>query len=388
MPISSTRESGKYRPEFREDLDNNYTKSKAIPTKKIILLYANAHGCVGKKTKLQELSTVGLLVKADLILVTESGMDLDSLPDIKGFNKAAHCAKPPEHSKSGKPLFGGCAIWINSKSNLKILYTKTNNKIQLLQTITVNTNYIKLLLLYRSPSQKGEIIAKASEEMNKHFTEHADEDYIIIGDLNAPDACWATNTYPSNPHMNSMIKALVPDHKHQIVNIPTKKRKPNEKKANILDVVISDKTTPTSFELLVNNTPEKLDHYLMKIDIICPEIEDKDNEFNSYYICHRLTNWDNFRSILIDVDWSVINNFNVEMMLDFICIRLQRAHQKSIQYKRRTIINISCMQKQALHIAKSLKSDSLSKRKRKKLNQEINQIHLDIKKFEARRQAL
>ena len=46
------------------------------------------------------------------------------------------------------------------------------------------------------------------------------------------------------------------------------------------------------------------------------------------------------------------------------------------------------MQKQALHKAKTLKSDSLSKRKRKKLNQEIHQIHLDIKKFEARRQAL
>ena len=111
--------------------------------------------------------------------------------------------------------------------------------------------------------------------MNEHFAEHSDEGFIIVGDLNSPNTCWSSNTHKYDKNLTSMIKALIPDHRHQIVDKPTKKVQPNEKNANILDVVIADKTTPITSTLLYDQTPPRVDHYLMKIEILLPKIHEE-----------------------------------------------------------------------------------------------------------------
>ena len=91
----------------------------------------------------------------------------------------------PKQTKSGS-FAAGVTAWARKDSKIKALYKECISQITGFQAIEIHTNSgLTIIGFYRSPNQQTNDIKRTQE-----YFETLDDNTMLIGDLNIPEADW------------------------------------------------------------------------------------------------------------------------------------------------------------------------------------------------------
>ena len=194
-----------------------------------IMIYGNARSMKSCGDKRVMLSEAAHKMDADILLASEAGYVEGAVEHIDGYSIAANQPK----MTNTQWWTGGVAAWIRKGTKFGLRFCDYKADISGLQAVTMTLrNDLKINVFYRSPNQTAGEIEATIEYFND-----IDEETIVVGDLNIPEACWDTNRIikqTSNRQLKEeLIRAVAKEgRKKQCVEFPT-----NKNNDNILDIV-------------------------------------------------------------------------------------------------------------------------------------------------------
>ena len=215
----------------------------------IKIVYGNGRSLGSNPGKLTTLKIAADLENADILIISEAGYVEGGVQHVEDYDIVGN---QPKQTKSGSSL-AGVAVWIRRNSELKVLYKECISQIDGFQAIEIHTNSgLTIVGFYRSPNQLDADITKTQE-----YFETLDDNTMIIGDLNIPEANWDNATITSNTKSRdakeNIIETLIDENRRrQIVNFAT-----NKKNENILDIVVIPEQYEAECKITISPEPTK-----------------------------------------------------------------------------------------------------------------------------------
>ena len=155
----------------------------------IKIVYGNGRSLGSNPGKLTTLKIAADLENADILIISEAGYVEGGVQHVEDYDIVGN---QPKQTKSGS-FAAGVAVWIRRNSELKVLYKECISQIDGFQAIEIHTNSgLTIVGFYRSPNQLDADITKTQE-----YFETLDDNTMIIGDLNIPEANWDNATITS-----------------------------------------------------------------------------------------------------------------------------------------------------------------------------------------------
>ena len=193
------------------------------------IIYGNARSMKSCADKRIMLSEAAHKISADVLLVSEAGYVAGAVEHIVDYDIAANQPK----MTSTQYWTGGVATWVRRGTKFGLRFCDYKADIGGFQAVTMTLkNDLRINVFYRSPNQNTTEIEATIDYFN-----NIDEETVVVGDLNIPEACWETvkvGKQTKNRQLKEeLIQAITKDgRKKQWVNFPT-----NKNNENILDIV-------------------------------------------------------------------------------------------------------------------------------------------------------
>ena len=262
------------------------------------VFYTNADSL---SNKLVELKAIIDLKNPDIICITETKPKNYSLPptphdlDNLGYNSY--------HNTNGR----GVSIYIKNSIPSEELQIEPNFCVSMWVKLSLKNTTVLIGGVYRSPNSTPENTTLLNEIITNAVNCKASIT-VIMGDFNFKEIHWDTNILECGlDHPASRIHDLINDlYLTQLITEPTRFRIGESQ--NILDWVIVDQ--PHRIQDLHCGPPlgEKGDHCTITFKMIVTY--DRNNKGG--YLQFGKTNFEEFRNILTQIDWNILNNMDVE----------------------------------------------------------------------------
>ena len=251
---------------------------RPAPTPKIKLMCGNCHGgIVSRNTPIiAEITSIAKAERANFIIMTEAGIPHDTYPFLEGYEPVGIAT-----ACSGRISHAGVAIYKSKDFKETPKYVQTCDQIPGFQAVEAMYEGFAIIAFYRSPDNKDRQQPCNILKVKDYFRQRPEESYVILGDLNIPEAIWASDGNSQVPHTTvhhemkqELVDEMLMDYREQLVDFPTR-IDPETGKGTVLDVVITDEQMEALCEPTTSK-PSKSDHEWITVSIRPPKrLEEK-----------------------------------------------------------------------------------------------------------------